>query len=171
MKLWRKVGKGFKSNILILITVALWHKVTRSADALAHFISFMSWRIWISQDARVKQKVISASFANQNLVESKLNCQYCDYLPLGITENTHDNCLVQWGIHRLNFLLKPNVDKILWIRTISTGENWREVWIRHCQRVPQYEHFCRSRPPQCFYVSRLVRGYYPLLTDAFILPR
>ena len=42
MKLWRKVGSGFKSNILILITVALWHKVTQSADALAHLISFMS---------------------------------------------------------------------------------------------------------------------------------
>ena len=84
MKLWRKVGSGFKSNILILITVALWHKVTQSADALAHLISFMSWRIWISQDTRVKQKVISASFAYLNLVESKLNCQNRDYLPLGI---------------------------------------------------------------------------------------
>ena len=41
MKLWRKVGSGFKSNILILITVALWHKVTQSADALAHLISFI----------------------------------------------------------------------------------------------------------------------------------
>ena len=38
MKLWRKVGSGLKSNILILITVALWHKVTQSADTLAHFI-------------------------------------------------------------------------------------------------------------------------------------
>ena len=44
----------------------------------------MSWRIWISQDTRVKQKVISASFAYLNLVESKLNCQNRDYLPLGI---------------------------------------------------------------------------------------
>ena len=42
MKLWRKVGSGFKSNILILITAALWHKVTQSADALAHLIPFMS---------------------------------------------------------------------------------------------------------------------------------
>ena len=84
MKLWGKVGSGFKSNILILITVALWHKVTQSADALAHLISFMSWRIWISQDTRAKQKVISASFAYLNLVESKLNCQNRDYLPLRI---------------------------------------------------------------------------------------
>ena len=84
MKLWRKVGSGFQSNILILLTVALWHNVTQSADALAHLISFMSWRIWISQDTRVKQKVISASFAYLNLVESKLNCQNRDYLPLGI---------------------------------------------------------------------------------------
>ena len=152
MKLWRKVGSGFKSNILILITVALWHKVTQSADALAHLISFMSWRIWISQDTRVKQKVISASFAYLNLVESK------SWLPTfrHITESTHDNCLVPWRIHRQNFLLKPNVDKNLWIRTISRGENWREVWIRHCRRFPQHEHFSRSRPLHCFQVfSRL----------------
>ena len=37
MKLWRKVGSGFNSNILILITVALRYKVTQSANALAHF--------------------------------------------------------------------------------------------------------------------------------------
>ena len=42
MKLWRKVGSGIKSNILILITVALWRKVTQSADEIAHLISFMS---------------------------------------------------------------------------------------------------------------------------------
>ena len=42
MKLWRKVGSGIKSNILIVIPVALWHKVTQSADSLAHLISFMS---------------------------------------------------------------------------------------------------------------------------------
>ena len=41
MKLWRKVGSGFKSNIPILISVAVWHKVTQSADALAHLISFI----------------------------------------------------------------------------------------------------------------------------------
>ena len=83
MKLSRKVGSGFQSNIVILITVALWHKVTQSAGALAHFISFMSWQV--SQDTRVKQKVISASFAYLNLVGSKLNCQNRDYLPLGIS--------------------------------------------------------------------------------------
>ena len=152
MKLWTKVGSGCKSNILILITVALWHKVTQSANALAHLISFMSWRISISQDTRVKQKVISASFEYLNLVESK------SWLPTfrHITESTHDNCLVPWRIHRQNFLLKPNVDKNLWIRTISRGENWREVWIRHCRRFPQHEHFSRSRPLHCFYVfSRL----------------
>ena len=54
----------------------------------------MSWRIWISQDTRVKQKVISASFAYLNLVESK------SWLPTfrHITESTHDNCLVPWRI-------------------------------------------------------------------------
>ena len=79
-----KTQSGFKSNIVILITVALWHKVKQSAEALAHFISFMSWQV--SQDTRVKQKVISASFAYLNLVESKLNCQSRDYLPLGISQ-------------------------------------------------------------------------------------
>ena len=47
------------SNILILMTVALRLKSTQSANAHAH----LSWRIWISQGTRVKQKVISASFA------------------------------------------------------------------------------------------------------------
>ena len=42
MKLWRKVRSGFKSNILILITVALRLKVTQAANALARLISFMS---------------------------------------------------------------------------------------------------------------------------------
>ena len=93
MKLWRKVGSGFKSNILILITVALWHKVTQSADALAHLISFMSWRIWISQDTRVKQKVISASFAISKPcgVEVKLQVKIVTTIPLPpshITEST-----------------------------------------------------------------------------------
>ena len=45
-----------------------------------------------------------------------------------ITESTHDNCLVPWRIHRQNFLLKPNEDKNLWIRTISRDENWRPAW-------------------------------------------
>ena len=160
MKLCRKVGCAFKSNILMLITVTLWLKVTQSEDALAHLISFMSWRIWILQDKRVKQKVISASFAylNLSLTEVKLSKSW---LPTfrHITESTHDNCLVPWRIHRQNFLLKPNVDKNLWIRTISRGENWREVWIRHCRRFSQHEHFSKSRPLHCFYVfSRLTSG-------------
>ena len=50
-----------------------------------------------------------------------------------ITESTDDNHLVPWRIHLQNFLLKPNVDKNLCIRTISRGDNWREVWIRHCR--------------------------------------
>ena len=156
MKLWRKVGRGFKSNIRILITVALCHKVTQSANALAHLISFMSWRIRISQDdTRVKQKVISASFAYLTLVEVKLSKSW---LPTfrHINESTHDNCLVTWRLHQQNLLLKPSVDKNLWIRTISRGESWREVWIWHCRRFPQHEHFSRSRPLHCFYVfSRL----------------
>ena len=150
MKLWRKVGSGFKSNILILITVALWHKVTQSADALAHLISFMSWRIWISQDTRVKQKVISASFAYLNLVESKLNCQNRDYLPLGISYYWEYSWQMTWRIHRQNFVLKPNVDKNLWIRTISKGAYWREGWIRHCQRFPSTWTFLQVETPTLF---------------------
>ena len=86
MKLWRKVGSGFKSNILILSTVALWHKVTQSADALAHFdIIYELTDLNITRyTCIVKQKVINASFAYLNLVESKSNCQNRDYLPLGI---------------------------------------------------------------------------------------
>ena len=42
MKLWRKVGSGFKPNILILITAALRHKVRQSVNAFAHLISFIS---------------------------------------------------------------------------------------------------------------------------------
>ena len=159
MKLWRKVGSGFKSNILILITVALWHKVTQSADALAHLISFMSWRIWISQDTRVKQKVISASFAISKPcgveVELQVKIVITNPLPLVILLRAL-NCLVPWRIHRQNFCRKPNVDEYLWIRTISRGENCREVWIRPCRWFPQHEHFSRSRPLHCFHVfSRL----------------
>ena len=103
MKLWRKVGSGFKSNILILITVALWHKVTQSADALAHLISFMSWRIWISQDTRVKQKVISASFTIPKPcgVQVKLQVKIVITNPLPLVILLRQlNCLVPWRIHR-----------------------------------------------------------------------
>ena len=55
------------------------------------------------------------------------------------------------------FCWKPNVDKYLWIRTFSRGENWREVWIRPCRWFPQHEHFSRSTPLHCFHVfSRLM---------------
>ena len=155
MKLWQKVGSGLKSNILILITLALWHKVTQSADALAHLISFMSWRIWKSQDTRVKQKVISASFAYLNLSLTVVKLSK-SWLPSAYYWEHSWQLLVPWRVHRQNFLLKPNVDKNLWIRTISRGENWREVWIPHCRRFPQHELFSRSRPLHCFYVfSRL----------------
>ena len=51
------------------------------------------YHFWISQDKRVKQKVISASFAylNLSLTEVKLSKSW---LPTfrHITESTHDNC-------------------------------------------------------------------------------
>ena len=153
------------SNILLLITVALRHKVIQSPNALTHLISFMSWRIWISQVTRVKQKVISASFLHLNLVESKLNCESKSWLPIGILLRAL-NCLVPWRIHRQNFLL---TDKNLWIQTISRGKNWREVWIRHCRRFPhcQHEHFSRSRPLQCFYVFSRLTSCYRLLPGSY----
>ena len=149
MKLWRKVGSGFKSNILILITVALWHKVTQSADTLAHLISFMSWRIWISQDTRVKQKVISASSAVSKPcgVEVKLQVKIVITNPLSpshITESTQLFGTVE------NSPTEFSVESPTWIRTISRGDNWREDWIRLCRWFPQHEHFSRSRPLQCF---------------------
>ena len=158
MKLWRKLGSGFKSNILILISIAVWHKVTQSADALVHLISFIHELTDLNitrytRETESDKRILCIS--KPCGVEVKLSKSW---LPTfrHITESTHDNCLVPWRIHRQNFLLKPNVDKNLWIRTISRGENWREVWIRHCRRFPQHEHFSRSRPLHCFYFfSRL----------------
>ena len=47
---------ALSKKFLILIKVALL-KGTQSPNALAHLISFMSWRIWISQDTLVNQKI------------------------------------------------------------------------------------------------------------------
>ena len=154
MKLWRKIGSGFKSNILILITVALWHKLTQAADALAHLISFKL--IYELTDLNITRYTRETESDKRILfiskpcgVEVKLSKSW---LPTfrHITESTHDNCLVTWRIHQQNLLLKPNVDKNLWIRTISRGENWREVSIRHRRRFPQREHFSRSWLLHCF---------------------
>ena len=46
----------------------------------------MSWRIWISQDTRVKQKVISAPLQDLNLVESSVN-KYLLILTISRGEN------------------------------------------------------------------------------------
>ena len=176
MKLWRKVEKGFTSNILTLITVALWHKVTRSADALAHLISFMSWRIWISQDTRVKQKVISASFDNLNLVESKLHELSKSGLPTfrRVTESTHDNCWYHGEFTDRIFYWSPT-----WTKT-SEFEQSVEVRTDAKSESGIIKDFpsmniSPGRDPYTvftsFLVSRLVSGYYPVLTDAFILPR
>lgn len=110
MKLWRKVGSGFKSNILILISVAVWHKVTQSADALAHLISFIFELTDLNITRYTRETESDKRMSKPNL-ESELNCQNRDFRH--ITESTHDNCLVPWRIHRQNFLLKPNVDKNL----------------------------------------------------------
>ena len=151
MKSWRKGGSGCKSNILILITVVLLRKVTQSADALGHLISFMSWRIWISQDTRVKQKVISASFAYLNLVESKLNCQNRDYLPLGILLRVLMTIVWYHGefTDRI-FYWSPTCTKTsefeqsVKVRTDAKSESGiGELRFPHC------EHFSRSRPLHC----------------------
>ena len=168
MKLWRKVGSGFKSNILILITVALWHKVTQSADALAHLISFMSWRIWISQDTRVKQKVISAYL---NLTWS----QNRDYLPLGI---------LLWVLMAIVWYHGEFTDRIFYWSSAwtKTSEFEKSVEVRTdvksesgiVEGFPSM-NISPGRDPYTvftsFLVSRLVSGYYPVLTDACILPR
>ena len=175
MKLWRKVGSGLKSNILILITVALWHKVTQSADAFAHLISFMSWRIWISQHTRVKQKVISASFAYLNLVESKLNCQNRDYLPLGRLLRVlmtivwyHRECTDRIFYWSLTWTKISEVKQSVEVRTDAKSESGI------VEGFPSM-NICLGRDPYAvftsFLVSRLVSGYYPVLTDACILPR
>ena len=168
MKLWRKVGCAFKSNILMLITVTLWLKVTQSEDALAHLISFMSWRIWILQDKRVKQKVISACFAylNLSLTEVKLSKSWLPTFRHN-TESTHDNCLVPWRIHLQNFLLRPNVDKpsefeeSVGVRTDAKSESGIVKGFPSMNISP-------SRDPYTvftsFLVSRLVSCYYPVLT-------
>ena len=173
MKLSRKVGSGFKSNIVILITVALWHKVAQSADALAHFISFMSWQV--SQDTRVKQKVISAFFTYLNLVESKLNCRNRDYLPLGISLRVLMTIVWYHG---------EFTDRIFyWSPTwTKTSEFEQSVEVRTdvksesgiVEGFPSM-NISPGRDPYTvftsFLVSRLVSGYYPVLTDACILPR
>ena len=83
MKLWRKVGSGFKSNILILISVAVWHKVTQSADALAHLISFI-YELTDLNITRYTRETESDKRISKPNLESELNCQNRDYLPLGI---------------------------------------------------------------------------------------
>ena len=84
MKLWGKVGSGFKSNILILITVALWHKVTQSADALAHLISFkLIYELPDLNITRYTRETESDKRIYKLNLESELNCQNRDYLPLG----------------------------------------------------------------------------------------
>ena len=168
----------YKSNILISTTVALRHKVTQAANALAHLISFMSWQIWISQDTRVKQKVISASFAYLNLmryVESKLNCQNRDYLPLGILLRVFMTIVWYHGefTDRI-FSWSPTWTKTsefeqsVEVRTDAKSES------RIVEGFPSM-NISPGRDPYTviasFLVSRLVSGYYPVLTDAYILPR
>ena len=131
MKLWRKVGSGFKSNILILITVALWHKVTQSADALAHLISFMSWRIWITQDTRVKQKVISASVAicKPCGVEVKLQVKIVTTnSALVITENTQlsgtmENSSTEFSVKMPTWTNTSGFEQSVEVRTGTKSES------------------------------------------------
>ena len=168
MKLWRKVGCAFKSNILMLITVTLWLKVTQSEDALAHLISFMSWRIWISQHTRVKQKVISASFAYLNLVESKLNCQNRDYLPLGILLRVlmtivwyHRECTDRIFYWSPTWTKTSEFEESVEVRTDAKSESGIVKGFPSMNISP-------SRDPYTvftsFLVSRLVSCYYSVLT-------
>ena len=167
MKLWRKVGSGFKSNILILNTVALWHKVTRSADAHAHLISFMSWRIWISQDTRVKQKVISG--VGVKLPKS--------WLPTFIGILLRVLMTIVWYQGEFNdriFYWSPTWTKTyefeqsVELRTDVKSESGIVEGFPSMNISPGREPYTVFTS---FLVSRLVSGYYPVLTDACILPR
>ena len=104
-------------EILTLITVALWHKVTQSADALANLISFKL--IYELTDLNITRYTRETESDKRILfiskpcgVEVKLSKSW---LPTfrHITESTHDNCLVTWRLHQQNLLLKPSVDKNL----------------------------------------------------------
>ena len=143
---------------------------SQSANALAHLISFLSWRIWISQDRHAKQRAISASFAYLNLMESKLNCQNRDYLPLGILLRVL-NWLVPWRVHRQNFYWSPTWTKTsefeqsVEVRTDAKSESEGLASMITSPGRDPYTVFTS------FLVSRLVCDYYPVLTDACILPR
>ena len=169
--------KIVKSFLISLSLVPLWHKVTQSADALAHLTSFMSWRIWVSQDTRVKQKVISASFAYLNLVDLKLNCHNRDYLPLGILlrvlmtivwyHGEFTNRIFYWSPTRT----KTSEFEQSWsveVRTDAKSESGIVEGLSSMNISPGRDPYTVFTS---FLVSRLVSGYYPVLTDACILPR
>ena len=132
-------------------------------------------RSLISQDTRVKKKVISASFAYLNLVESKLNCQNRDYLPLGILLRVLMTIVWYHG---------EFTDRIFyWSPTwTKTSEFEQSVEVRTdvksesgiVEGFPSM-NISPGRDPYTvftsFLVSRLVSSYYPVLTDACILPR
>ena len=80
MKLWRRVRSGFKLNILILINVALRHKVTQPANALAHLMSYLNITRY-TRETESDKRILCISKPD---LESELNCQNRDYLPLGI---------------------------------------------------------------------------------------
>ena len=178
MKSWRKVWSGFKSNILILITAALWHKVTQAANALSHLISFMSWQIWVSQDTRVKQKVISPPFAYLNLmryVESKLNCQNRDHLPLGILLRVlmtivwyHGKFTERIFYWSTTWTKTPQFEQSVEVRTDAKSESGIVKGFPSINISPGRDPYTVFAS---FLISRLVSGYYPVLTDACILPR
>ena len=81
MRIWRKVGSGFKSNILILITDALW-QVTQSADALNCTFDII-YELTDLTITRYTRETESDKRTSKPNVESELNCQNRDYLPLG----------------------------------------------------------------------------------------
>ena len=69
----------------------------------------------MSQDTRVKQKVINASFAISKPcgVEVKLQVKIVITNPLPLVMLLRAlNCLVPWRIHRQNFLLKAQRGQI-----------------------------------------------------------
>ena len=159
------------------MTVALL-KGKQSPNGLAHLISFMSWRTWISKDTRVSQKVISTSLAISKPcgVEVKLQVKIVisNPLPLVILLRTL-NCLVLWRIHRQNFFVESptstntsGFEHSVEVRTDAKSESGL------VDGFPSMNiNFLQVDTPTLF--SRLFSshdlsaGYYPVLTDACIL--
>jgi len=120
----------------------------------------MNWRIWISQDTCLKQKVMSASFAISKPcgVEAKLQVKIVITNPWSYY---WEHSIVCYHVEFNNriFYSKPTLDKYLWIQTISRGEKWHKVWISIVKGLPNM-NISPGRDPYTV-VTVLLRGSPP----------